>query len=162
MANQLLLLIYIVLVWFYQGTTQDSYRFSVKQQQAVERLLADSLNSRLVLTRDCTNPLMENYRQETPGYLPYFCEGDFNEDGIGDFIIALKTGDRYDIYLFIGNDDGPFLPHWFASMNWLHDAGFFNRTGRPSIGMFYSDVGIRFYWNWEKGQLDAVEEKFDD
>ncbi|NUQ81392.1 MAG: hypothetical protein HUU10_07245 [Bacteroidetes bacterium] len=152
----------LIPLWFFQSAAHEQYPFSSKQQEAVDTLLADSLNSRLVMTSDCTNQFLEDYRQETPGYLPYFCEGDFNEDGIGDFIIALKTGDRYDIYLFIGYHDGSFRPHWFASLNWLHDAGFFNRSGRPSIGMFYSDVVIRFYWNREKGQFDAVEEKLDE
>ncbi len=129
------------------------YPFSPGQQKAVGLLLADSSHGRLAVSTDCVNPFLTDYKKERPGYLPYFCVGDFDGDGRPDFVVALRTGDRFDLFLFRATTAGYRKRIWFASLTWLPDCGFFESGGRFQVMKFYSDDGTTFFWDRKKGKF---------
>ncbi len=106
--------------------------------------------------------MLEDQRQEQPGYEPYFATGDFDGDGVEDFVVATQEGNSYDVYLIRGAADGYHPASWFAGMEWLPEAGMFvkedyRRAGDMiGIGSFFSDDTIWFGWDEETGQLEAL------
>jgi hypothetical protein len=133
---------------------EADYPFAPAQRSAVEQLLADSARARLVLTTDCTNANLADYQKEHPAYLPYFCEGDFDSDGKTDFIVAIRAGSRFDLFLFRAKGNEFRKPSWFASMDWLNECGIFRRDGSVLVGKFYSNDATTFVWNKVPARLE--------
>ena len=142
------LLLVVSLGSYATGFSQKGeYAFSSSQREAVQKLLADSTQATLVLKSACTNSYLSEYVKEHAGYTPYFCTGDFDGDGMTDFVIATQTQQRFDLFLYRSTKTGYRKPHWFASLDWLNECGLFAQKGKLRVGKFFSDDVISFVWN---------------
>jgi hypothetical protein len=135
------------------------YAFSQFQAMAVDSLLADSSDSRLAVTSDCDTTFFSDYQKENPDYTPYFIESDFDGDGLKDFVIALKHGKDYSVFLFRATRAGYLKPQLLVSLDWLNQCGFFAEgEGMFQIAQFpLLGYGIVFKWDKKSETLKYVE-----
>lgn len=132
------------------------------QQKVLSSWLAQHANYRLATDADCDcaidiKQMRDGYgdpRYALPDYHPFTATGDFNDDGMEDFAVALidaKTGaDKFTLVVF----NGPF-PEWPAEPSFLkpgldlrRDRLFYFGSRKPKpyrlmVGPFNSDSGFR-------------------
>ena len=144
------------------------YDFTEQQAQAIRVLLSGEEGRHLVTTADNQSAMLEDQQQEQPGYEPYFATGDFDDDGIQDFVVAVQDGDSYDAYLIRGAKDGYHPASWFVEIGWLPEAGMFVKghslgpADMIGIGSFFSDDAFWFGWDEETNQLQPLPSEMEE
>ncbi len=135
----------------------EAYPFTIEQKKAVDSLLADSVNSRLALTSDCDISFFKQFHKENPDYTPYFIESDLDGDGLTDFVIALKHGKDYTVFLFRATKDGYRKPLFVCRIDWLNQCGFIAGNGLLQIEQFPRlGYGPILKWNKQYEELEPI------
>lgn len=138
------------------------YDFSPQQADAVRTLLDEEPSRQILTASDNRSPMLAEQQGRQPGYEPYFARGDFDADGLEDFVVAVQEGEAFDLYVFRGTEDGYHPASWFVGMEWLPEAGLFveeadrRRGDMVGVGSFSRDDTIWFGWNEEIQELEVL------
>jgi hypothetical protein len=135
---------------------------TVEQQNALSSWLAQHTNFRLATDTDCDcaldiRQMRDGYgdpRYALPDYHPFTATGDFNDDGIEDFAVAVidakASADSFTLVVFNGPfSKQPAAPAFIEpGLDLRHDRLFYfgSRRAKPyrlMVGRFNSDSGFR-------------------
>lgn len=135
---------------------------TAEQQKVLALWLAQHANYRLATDADCDCPLdikqmRDGYgdpRYALPDYHPFTATGDFNDDGVEDFAVALldaKAGaDKFTLAVFNGSfSKRPIEPAFIKpGLDLQRDRLFYFGSRKPKpyhlmVGPFNSDSGFR-------------------
>lgn len=123
----------------------------------VHRLLDSHPGAALARPGDNGSPLLEQMREQQPGYDPYILRQDITGDGRADLVVALREGGTWPVYWMRGTKNGYAEPVSLGNHELLAEGGLVVKDGKLGIGRFYSDVATWYRWNAETRTLDPLD-----
>jgi hypothetical protein len=139
------------------------YSFKETQKLAIQKLLQENPCWRIAISKDCTNPNLEDFQKSFPGYTPYYVEEDITGDNKKDFAITLINGKDFGVVWFQADVDSSYKPpQWLFNNANLEECGLsINKKNRwLMICYFYTDNCSCYEWDSKSKKL--VEKIFPD